>query len=52
LLELTPESLKAMSAEIWDVVQRYRNQKRLAGADTARVVWLQHVIPVRGELPL
>ncbi len=53
LLELTPESLKAMSEEIWDVVQRYKNQKPPAGAaDTARVVWLHHVIPVRGEMPL
>ncbi len=53
LLELTPESLKAMSEEIWDVVQRYRNQKPPAGtANTARVVWLQHSIPVRGEMPL
>jgi DNA-binding transcriptional ArsR family regulator len=53
LLELTPESLKSMSEEIWEVVQRYRNQQPPAGAaDKARVVWLQHLIPVRGELPL
>ena len=53
LLELTPEATKAMSEEIWDVVQRYRQQKPPAdAADTARVIWLQHVIPVRGELPL
>jgi DNA-binding transcriptional ArsR family regulator len=47
------ESLKSMSEEIWEVVQRYRNQQPPAGAaDKARVVWLQHLIPVRGELPL
>jgi DNA-binding transcriptional ArsR family regulator len=53
LLELTPESAKAMSAEIWEVVQRYKQQGPPAGAaDTARVVWLHHLIPVRGEMPL
>jgi hypothetical protein len=35
------------------VVQRYRQQAPPAGAaGTARVVWLQHLIPVRGDLPL
>lgn len=55
LLWLTPDQTAAMTGEIWAVVQRYR----AAGADAdkrdpaaERVVWLQHVIPVRGELPL
>jgi DNA-binding transcriptional ArsR family regulator len=53
LLVLTPRSLKAMSEEIWAVVQRYRQQPPpAAAADAARVVWLQHLIPVRDELPL
>jgi DNA-binding transcriptional ArsR family regulator len=53
LLWLTPGQTRAMTEEIWAVVQRYRD----AGADpedpdTERVVWLEHVVPVRGELPL
>jgi DNA-binding transcriptional ArsR family regulator len=53
LLVMTPESLKAMSDEIWAVVQRYRSQQADPDApDAARVVWLQHLVPVRGELPL
>lgn len=56
LLWLTPSQAKAMTEEIWAVVQRYRQ----AGgrddpgrdADAERVVWLEHLIPVRGELPL
>jgi DNA-binding transcriptional ArsR family regulator len=52
-LELTPQLLKEMSEEIWAVVQRYREQGPPAdAADTARVVWFQHLIPFRGELPL
>jgi len=46
LLELTPESLRAMTDEIWAVVERYR-QLPAEGSDTARVVWFQHKIPVR-----
>jgi DNA-binding transcriptional ArsR family regulator len=53
LLTLTPESARAMSAELWDVVQRYRaNPPPADAADTARVVWVQHLVPIRGELPL
>lgn len=53
LLLLTPDQLRAMSKEIWAVVQRYRDQPpRDADEEVARVVWLQHTVPVRGELPL
>ena len=53
LLLMTPESAKAMSDEIWEVVQRYRGQPPPAETPhAARVVWLQHLVPVRGELPL
>lgn len=53
LLRLTPAQTAAMTAEVWAVVQRYRD----AGADpddpgAERVAWLQQVVPVRGELPL
>jgi len=53
LLRLTPDQTRAMTQEIWAVVQRYRD----AGVDcqdpdAERVVWLEHVVPVRGELPL
>jgi hypothetical protein len=42
-----------MSDEISEVVHRYRRQPPPADAgDVARVVWIQHVVPVRGELPL
>jgi DNA-binding transcriptional ArsR family regulator len=53
LLTLTPDSLRAMSAEIWAVVQRYRDNPPAPGtSDAARVVWAQHLVPIRGELPL
>lgn len=52
LLVMTPESVRAMTAEITAVVQRYRDAAVPDTADAARVVWLQHVVPVRGELPL
>lgn len=53
LLLLTPDQLGAMSEEIWAVVQRYRDQPpRDEDEEVARVVWLQHTVPVRGELPL
>jgi len=53
LLTMTPESLRAMSEEIWAVMQRYHANPAPADApDVARVVWLQHLIPIRGELPL
>jgi DNA-binding transcriptional ArsR family regulator len=53
LLRLTPAQLKAMSEEIWSVVQRYRDQPAPDEAsDAVRVVWVQHLVPVRGELPL
>lgn len=42
-----------MSEEIWAVMQRYHANPAPADApDVARVVWLQHLIPIRGELPL
>jgi DNA-binding transcriptional ArsR family regulator len=53
LLTLMPDSLRAMQEEIWAVVQRYRDNPAPADAsDAARVVWFQHVVPIRGELPL
>lgn len=52
LLLLTPAQLVSMSEEIWAVVQRYRNQAASDSEEAARVVWLQHTVPVRGELPL
>ncbi|HEU4422846.1 MAG TPA: winged helix-turn-helix domain-containing protein [Pilimelia sp.] len=55
LLVMTPDSLRDMTAEIAAVVQRYRDappSDTADAADAARVVWLQHAIPVRGELPL
>lgn len=53
LLRLTPEQTAAMSAEIWAVVQRYRAAGAASDDPSAeRVVWLQHMVPVRGEWPL
>ncbi len=53
LLRLTPEQTKAMTDEIWAVVQRYRDAAAERDApDAERVVWLQHVVPLRGQLPL
>jgi hypothetical protein len=53
ILVLTPPSLQALSEEIHAVVQRYRQQPPPADAgDAARVVWIQHLIPVRGPVPL
>lgn len=53
LLTLSPQSLHAMAEEIWGVVQRYREQTPSDDPDQdVRVVWFQHLIPVRGELPL
>lgn len=53
VLELTPTQLKAMTAEIWDVVQRYRAAppRRPEHEVTARVMWLAHAFPIRDELP-
>lgn len=52
LLVLTPRSLRAMTEEIHAVVRRYRERPPPADAgDAERVVWLQHVVPVRGDLP-
>ncbi len=52
-LEMTPETLKAMADEIWEVVQRYRRQPKPEGQETRWVVWCQHGVPVRSleELP-
>ena len=52
LLVMTPDSLRAMTAEIWAVVERYRRDPAPDGPDTARVLWFQHKVPLRGELPL
>lgn len=41
-----------MTAEIWDVVQRYRDEGDPDAPDATRVIWLHHVVPVFGELPL
>lgn len=52
-LVLTPRSLRAMSEEIRAVVERYRQRPPPPDAsDAAPVVWMQHAIPVRGDLPL
>ena len=51
LLELTPAQAKAMAEEIWAVVRRYKEDPAPADApDRARVAWLHHMIPLRGEL--
>jgi len=53
LLVMTPQSLREMTAEIDAVVRRYRDAPPPPDTtDSARVVWLQHTVPVRGELPL
>lgn len=46
-LEMTPETLKAMGEEIWEVVQRYRNLPKPEGQETRWVLWCQHGVPVR-----
>lgn len=52
-LLLTPAETRAMSQEIWAVVQRYRAlHPSEDGPGIGKVVWLQHLVPVRGELPL
>jgi DNA-binding transcriptional ArsR family regulator len=51
-LMLTPTQALAMSNEIWEVVQRYRAAGDADAPDAARVIWLQHVIPVFGQLTL
>lgn len=51
-LVLTPAQASAMSREIWDVVQRYRAAGDNDAADAARVIWLQHIVPVFGDLTL
>lgn len=52
-LEMTPQTLKAMGEEIWEVVQRYRNMPKPEGQDIRWVLWCQHGVPVRSleELP-
>jgi DNA-binding transcriptional ArsR family regulator len=53
LLVMTPQQLQSMSEEIWAVVQRYRNQSPPdENVDAERVIWIQHTVPIRGELPL
>jgi len=57
LLVLTPGEADALHTELWDVVQRYRDESiaagREAGVDGAeRVVVLFHTVPIRGEWPL
>lgn len=51
-LTLTPDQAQAMTAEIWDVVQRYRDEGDPEAPDATRVIWLHHVVPIFGELPL
>lgn len=46
-LEMSPQMLKAMGEEIWEVVQRYRNQPVPEGQDKRWVFWCQHGVPVR-----
>jgi hypothetical protein len=42
-----------LSAELYAVVRRYRDNPPAQGTpDATRVVWLQHLVPIRGELPL
>ncbi len=43
---------QSMSQEIWAVVQRYRPSHHLTERHAARVVWQQHTVPIRVELPL
>lgn len=51
LLRLTPAQTKALNEEILDVVRRYNdNEAPEDDPDAERVVWFQHLIPVR-ELP-
>ncbi|MGH9243253.1 MAG: helix-turn-helix domain-containing protein [Acidimicrobiales bacterium] len=51
LLRLTAAQTKALHEEIFSVVRRYRdNEAPEDDPDAARVVWFQHLIPVR-ELP-
>lgn len=51
LLRLTPAQTKALGEEIFAVIQRYHDdQASDDDPDAERVVWLQHLIPVR-ELP-
>ena len=51
-LVLTPAQASAMSREIWDVVQRYRAAGVSDAPDAARVIWLQHIVPVFGDMTL
>lgn len=51
-LVLTPGQVEAMTAEIWDVVQRYRAAGDPEAPEATRVIWLHHVVPIFGELPL
>ena len=51
LLRLTPAQTTALHDEILDVVRRYNDMEAPDDApDAERVVWFQHLIPVR-ELP-
>jgi DNA-binding transcriptional ArsR family regulator len=52
MLRLTPARAQALLDEILDVVRRYRDDEPPEDdPDAARVVWFQHLVPVR-ELPL
>lgn len=51
-LRLRPEQAKALRDEILDVVRRYHDAEAAEDdPDAERVVWFQHLIPVR-ELPI
>ena len=57
LLVLTPDEAAALSAELWEVVQRHRAASLQAGREPGvdgaeRVVVLFHTVPIRGEWPL
>ena len=49
LLRLTPEALKRMQQEIYDVVERYRVQPEAEPAATERVLFYMHVFPEPGQ---
>ena len=53
LLWLTPAQTRSMTEEIWAVVHRYRDAGvNREDPNAEGVVWLAHVVPVRGEPPL
>lgn len=51
-LTLTPAQAEAMAGEIWEIVQRYRAEGDADAPESAKVIWLHHIVPVFGELPV